>query len=99
MHIPHIGDTVLVHHKDCHSNGAETVPAIVNQIFGQNTQGEPVMCNLTAFPPMATPKNLGSVPFFQSAPLIGDVNFVGCWPKQERPSYTPDMQIRDARVV
>ena len=88
MRIPHIGDTVLVHHKDCHSNGAQTVPAIVQQVFNAEDhlrdQSVPIMCNLVAFPPFSSPKSLGSVTFFQSTPLIPDLFFVGCWPKQER---------------
>ena len=92
MHVPHIGDTVLVHHKDCHNNGAETVPAIVQQVFDQNGPGQPVYCNLIAFPPFATPKQLGSVTFFQSTPVIPDEHFVGCWPKQERPVYADNGQ-------
>ena len=86
MHIPHVGDTVLVHHKDCHSNGAQVVPAIVQQVFNQYSTDPnvPIMCNLVAFPPFSSPKSLGSVTFFQSTPLIPDLFFVGCWPKQER---------------
>lgn len=89
MHyIPHVGDTVLVHHKDCHSNGATTVPAVVTQVFNQHSADAnvPILCNLLAFPPFANPKHLGSVTFFSATPLIQDEHFVGCWRKSEHHS-------------
>lgn len=85
MHAPHIGETVLVHHPDTHSNGAHTVPAIVQQVFNTGPTANPdapVMVNLIAFPPFMSPKQLGSVAWHPSTPLIHDEHFIGAWPRQ-----------------
>lgn len=79
MHTPHIGETVLVHHKDCFSNNAQTVPAMITQVF--EPSGGIQYVNLLAFPPFAQPKHLGSVTWYPSTPLIKDEHFVGAWPR------------------
>jgi hypothetical protein len=82
-YIPRKGDTVMVHARECYSNGETVVPAIVTQVFNEHDKGNPTRCNLTAFPPFMTPQYLGSVEFFDCEPAIPDATFYGCWPKHE----------------
>jgi hypothetical protein len=92
-HMPHLGETVLVHHKDCHTNGARVVPAIVNQIVFIPTKGDdrPVLLNLLALPPFSLQKQLGSVPWYPSTPMIADESFVGAWPRNTHHEHIGDV--------
>jgi hypothetical protein len=95
MHMPHIGETVLVHHKDCFSNGARTVPAIVQQVM-INVAG-PTLLNLVAFPPFSVPKNLGSVAWYSSTPMIpDDEHFVGAWPRNTHHGHIGQADVGEA---
>lgn len=90
MHMPHMGETVLVFHKDTHGAFPRAVPAIVQQVF-YHDQG-PTQLSVVAFPPGGCAKNLTNVPWYPSAPRLDD-DFEGAWPRNTHHAHVGEADV------